>query len=332
MPIMPELSFIPLGLPCYTGNVRHFTIVPFILILASLLGACAPRTAHSPASGPELHTQAVQAPTLELIEGSHITRLDPLGVGATLGLALSVRLQNPNPFPIEIRGLDYRLFFTQRAAPWAREQSRLLLTPGSSQDLVLDVPVSLDEYPDLAQLMSALNEGAPLPFQFEGLMRVHAQGQSIDVRSGARLAGQAQPRQRLVPPILSLRTDVSRLTFLPPSMPVLQVVFTAENPGDVGYFLSGRDLTLFLDGVPFATTDLVLTAVPAKSRTYLELFFYPDTANLTPAARSRLRHLQAGRDMPFEVQGTLMLDVPGIEAHALALVQPFQGVFSQARE
>jgi hypothetical protein len=294
---------------------------------------CTPRGSRPHTQPPALTAQAVQAPTLELLpNGSHITRLDPPGVGATLALTLTVRLQNPNPFPIEIRGLDYRLFFTRNAEPWAREQASLTLTPGSAQEISLEFPVNLEAHPDLAHLMTTLDDSTTLPFQFEGLVRVHALGQHLDMRPGARLAGQAYSRHRVVPPVLSLAAEASQLTFLPPGLPVMQVVLNAENTGDVGYFLSGRDLVLVLDGVPFATTDLVLTAVPARSQAYLALFFYPEVTALTPAARRRLSQLQAGQDAAFELQGTLMLDIPGIEAHALSLVQPLRGVFFQAQE
>src|SRR5690606_22536846 len=124
------------------------------------------------------------------------------------------------------------------------------------------VPVSFDVAAALAGenelLLAAVRAFAdrPMEFRIEGTVRFRTATHSYETRNRMLLEGATLARQTVQAPILRLDEEASRVFMLQPGAPVVQVVLQAANPGDIGYFLLGKDLDLTLGGRPVATEDM----------------------------------------------------------------------------
>jgi hypothetical protein len=131
---------------------------------------------------------------------------------------------------------------------------------------------------------------------------------------------------------------------------VLRVAIQATNPGDVGYFLSGRDVVVAL-GVPRATSEDAVRAVnpaevldllevgrldvaplpvPAGATVRADLLVYVDPTGLSPAALRRLEAVLAGVPTPFSIVGAWAYDVLGVDSFTLDAAPELVGLIGPA--
>ncbi len=97
-------------------------------------------------------------------------------------------------------------------------------------------------------------------------------------------------------------------------MPVAQVVLLANNPGDIGYFLHGKELTLMLGGWPVATEDMSPVPIAAGETARVDLLFYPVTSSLGEESMTALRAAMDGYATLIRLEGDLFMDVLGVDS------------------
>ncbi len=127
--------------------------------------------------------------------------------------------------------------------------------------------------------------------------------------SGATLA-----RQTVQGPVLRLSEADSKVFMLRPDVPVVQLVLQAVNPGDIGYFLYGKDLGLTLGNWPMATEDMSPVPLAAGQSSRIDILFYPNLHELTDDARVALEAALGGYTTLVRLDGELFMDVLGVDS------------------
>jgi hypothetical protein len=97
---------------------------------------------------------------------------------------------------------------------------------------------------------------------------------------------------------------------------VVSLALFATNDGDVGYFLSGRDLVLELNGEIVARIDLGPVPVPAGETGRSDLVFIVDRARLPRAAQEAVDTALAGERADVRLRGSFAYDVLGVDSYA----------------
>lgn len=284
-----------------------------LLLCATLLllsAACAPR-----AELRAVPTGEIAPFTFQPIPGrTRLVRFDPPGAGERLELELAVLGRNPNEFGVRLDRFEYRVLLAGReVARGALEPGRWVTAGGS---VPLRFPVHADlppRRPLLSQVARAFT-GEPLPYRLEGRVRFSAAGFAFDSRDGLLVEGELLPNETVAPPRLRLDDAGTRAFEVRSGVPVIQVAASAENPGEIGYFLSGKDVTLSLAGRTLARLDIVPLPLPAGETRRLELLFYPDPTTLDDAGTRALEAALAGVPTGFSVRGALAMDVLGVES------------------
>src|SRR5690606_33405566 len=193
----------------------------------------------------------------ELVEGrTTIERFDPPGAGDQLELTAGAQLRNPNEFGVWIDAITYTVYLE------GKRVSRGALAPDTYVEPGATVPVRFDVLTSVAGdnelLTAAVHAFAdrPMRFQIDGTVRFRTSTHEYETRNRTLLQGHASARQSVEAPILRVNEAESRVFWVQPGVPVVQVVLQAANPGDVGYFLLGKDLSLSVAGWPMATEDM----------------------------------------------------------------------------
>jgi len=101
---------------------------------------------------------------------------------------------------------------------------------------------------------------------------------------------------------------------LRPDVPVVQLVLQAVNPGDIGYFLYGKDLGLTLGNWPMATEDMSPVPLAAGQSSRIDILFYPNLHELTDDARVALEAALGGYTTLVRLDGELFMDVLGVDS------------------
>ena len=154
----------------------------------------------------------------------------------------------------------------------------------------------------------------PLEFRIEGSIRFSSASYAFESRSKELLAGSTFARRTAQAPLLSLDEQASRVYELSPGVPVAQVVLLASNPGDIGYFLHGKELTLMLGGWPVAVEDMSPVPIAAGDTTRVDLLFYPATSSLNEESSAALRAAMDGYATLMRIEGELFMDVLGVDS------------------
>ena len=253
---------------------------------------------------------------------SRIERFDPPGAGAGLALAVASTARNPNSFPIVLQSVDYRLRVAGEVVAEGYRVLDLLLEAGAEASVLWLLEADLAERRALWSPVVAAFAGTPLPIEIEG--RVVFSSQSYAFTTGTRplLAGGVAARESVAAPRLRLDGVATRLALVRRDAPVVSVAMVAQNPGDVGYFLSGRRLTLELNGVAVATLDLAPTPMPARETARVDLVFLIDAPRLEAPALAALEEALAGRRADVRVLGDFAYDVLGVDSFVVALPEP----------
>lgn len=285
-----------------------------LLVWALLLVSCAPRSQIRSATP----LAEIQPPALTLVSGqTRIERFDPPGAGAGLELNIGSRATNPNGFPIKLTGIDYTVFLVDRAVARGVLEPDLFLDSGASGPLRFSVEADLQGKGDLLRAVVRAFADTPLAFSIEGRMRFESSSYAFSTANRVLLRGDTLARESVAPPQLRLDEAQSEVYLLRPDVPVVRVVITALNPGDIGYFLFGKDLVLSLGGVAVATEDMGPLPVPAGDGSRVDILFYPVVAELTGSGRDALEAALAGIPTALEVDGELFMDVLGVDTFAV---------------
>ncbi len=284
-----------------------------LVAVASLgvLAACAPGTVIKSARP----LGEIKPPVFELIPAkTSIDRFDPPGAGAGLAMTVGTLVHNPNDFPVALSKVDYRVVLHGDRVATGTLEPDLTLPAGGSTPLAIEVHADLSGRSGLLRAVARAFADTPLPFRIEGTMRFVSSSYAFETRNTLLLAGSAFARQTVAPPRLTLDEGATRVFMLRPDVPVIQVVVAATNPGDIGYFLYGKDLSLTLAGEPMARQDMRPVPLAAGQDGRIDLAFYPSLGDLGTAGRNALQAALQGVPTMLQVTGTLDMDVLGVDS------------------
>lgn len=285
-----------------------------ILLLALVLAGCAPGARSGSGRLPDL-----LPPVLSLEPSSAtVSRFDPPGTGASLSVTVPLTVTNPNPFPLQVHGVGY--VYTVGSTPTAEQsgqvETRLMLLPGGSQQVALELPASLQADNRLLSEAAASFQSGGLAWGVSGAVTYsserHPWQSSVQFsRSGRTGAGTG-----VLAPEFSL-ADPASIFSLDGTGAVIRVVLDVNNPGPAGWLLHAKDLMLQLNGEPVAIQDLPPTPVAAGSSARVVLTFSPVSALLSSTVRSGLSDALAGQPATALLSGDIAYDVLGLSSFAL---------------
>lgn len=297
---------------------RYFLLAA---LLPLLLAGCLPaRRSGTPQPGIQ-RTEPIEpiAPLVfEVVPGqTEIVRFDPPGAGASAELTLSAQVHNPNPFGVRLERVAYQVFLAGEAVARGEVAPERFIAAGAQAPLRLNVVASLEGNTELLRGVAQAFTGAPLPFELEGIVVFTSPSHEFSTSRSTLFSGEVRARQVFEPPQLRLDEAASSVFALRPGVPVVRVVVIARNPGEIGYFLSGRDVVLSLGGESVATLDISPVPVPAGQDSRFELLFYPQPPQLGSEAVGLLNAAMAGIPTSLEVRGDFSVDVLGVASYAL---------------
>lgn len=279
-----------------------------------LVAACAPRT-EIRHSEPTLDVEPVR---FELNQGrTSVERFDPPGAGGLLEMRVSTQVRNPNPFGLYLDEVSYTVQLEGKQVARGVLAPNAYLEPGATVPMLFEVSTSLTDEPQLLRAAAGAFAGTPLRFKVEGNVRFRTATHSYETRKRTLLEGGALSRQSVVAPIVRIDERATRAFMLQPGVPVVQVVIDAVNPGEIGYFLAGKELTLALSSWEVARQDMAPVPIPAKGSTRIDMLFYPDADSLPGDARTALDNALLGYTTLLRVQGELFMDVLGVDSFAV---------------
>lgn len=288
-------------------SLRWLLVVGLLAVVA----ACAPRT--------EIRQTQTLGPVLplefELVEGrTSIERFDPPGAGDQLELTAGAQLLNPNEFGVRVDAITYTMFLEGRRVARGALAPDVYLEPGGTAPVRFDVvaPVAGD-----AELLTAAVRAfadRPMRFHIEGTVRFRTSTHEYETRSRTLVQGTLTARQSVEAPVLRMLESESRVFMVQPGVPVIQLVLQAVNPGDVGYFLLGKDLVLSLSGWRMATEDMRPVPLAANQATRIDMLFYPVVSQLPEEAETALQAALLGHTTLLTLEGELFMDVLGVDS------------------
>lgn len=306
------------------------------MALVLLVTACVPRTVNEITDATPLVD--VVAPRFEVDgRGTRIERFDPPGAGAGLQAALAVSVVNPNEFPVVLERVEWTLRLAGRAVASGVLEPALAVAGRGEARLGWLADASLADARELWGPVVGAFAGRPLPFEVEGRLRFVSEVYAFTSGVRTLFAGELSARQTVRAPAVALIDGGHEATAVRPDAPVLRVAVSVTNPGDVGYFVSGRGVRVAL-GVPRSISgdataevtegetidllevgrvDLAPIPVPAGATVRADLLVYVDPSVLPPAALRRLEAALGGVPTPFSVVGEWAYDVLGVDSFAL---------------
>jgi len=290
-----------------------------LAIAAAWLVACAPASVEREGEITSATPLGdVFAPRFQVEEGAtHIERFDPPGAGAGFALAVAATVRNPNAFPVVLQRVEYTLSIAGEAVATGRLEPALELNAGESGALEWTIVADLTERRALWSAVVGAYAGTPLPFEVEGRLVFASQSYVFTTGTRALMAGTALAREAVRSPRLRLDGVASRIALVRSDAPVAVITLVAVNPGDVGYFLSARDVVLELDGSVLATLDLGPVPMPAGETIRTEITFLIDRARLGADAEAALAAVLAGRSGAVRLKGSFVYDVLGVDSFAV---------------
>jgi hypothetical protein len=252
-------------------------------------------------------------------DATHIERFDPPGAGAGFALAVGSDVRNPNAFPVVLQSVEYTLSIAGEPVATGRLEPGLELSAGDSGTLDWTIAADLTERRGLWSAVVGAYAGTPLPFDVEGRLVFASQSYVFTTGTRALMSGTALAREAVRPPRLRLDGVSSRITLVRSDAPVAVLTLVAVNPGDVGYFLSARDVVLELDGFVLASLDLGPVPMPAGETIRTEVTFLIDRSRLDADAEGALASVLAGQRGAVRVKGSFVYDVLGVDSFAVDL-------------
>jgi hypothetical protein len=322
------------------------------LLLTASIAACAPRvvgeiTAVTPVVdvvSPRFTTDPV---------ATRIERFDPPGAGAGLSVTVAATAHNPNPFDMTVERLAYTLDLAGVPVAEGTIEPALFVAGMAEAHLSWTIEASLAEHPSLWRAVVGTYAGEALTFEIRGQMRFLSEVYAFTTGVRPLFGGTLTARETIQPPQLTVVRRAHEVIVVRPDAPSVRVVVEVTNPGDVGYFVSARGLTLGLllprspaeiavagvaaapspgelaEVLTIGTVDLAPLPVPAGATVRTDLLVYLEPAVLSAAARARLDAVVAGDVVPFVIDGWFAYDVLGVDSFLLPRSEPLFGVFGE---
>lgn len=290
--------------------MRRLSAILLLTFLTAWLSGCAP--------GADVRARPTVefAPlTFESVPGrTRLERFDPPGAGSRLELTLAVQAKNPNPFGVRLDRLGYRVVLAGAEVASGAIEPGLFLEAGGTAPLSFPVAADLPANRPLLRAVARAFTGEALPFRLEGAVQFSASGFVFETRDATLVQDGLLPRETVQPPSVVFEADDSEVFEVRDGVPVVQIVATVVNPGEIGYFLSGKDVVLSLGGSPLGRLDIGPVPLPAGGERRLELLFYPEFPLLSEAGRRAIAGALDGIPTGFSVRGELAMDVLGVES------------------
>ena len=284
---------------------------PLLLAVLLLLAACAPRTE---IRRTEQITDIIP-PYFELVPGqTSIERFDPPGAGGGLEMVVGTLVHNPNDFGIRLEAVSYVVFLEDRQMVRGGLSPEIYLEPGATAPVLFNVTTELGNQNELLRAAARAFADRPLEFRIDGTLRFSSASYAFETRNRQLVGGSTLARQSVQAPLLRLDEEDSRVFLLRPGVPVAQVVLNANNPGDIGYFLHGKDLVLTLGGWPIALEDMRPVPIAAGETTRIDILFYPAMQELSDEGLIALTAALGGNTTLLRLEGELFMDVLGVDS------------------
>lgn len=279
--------------------------------VALLVTACAPRTEIRRTE----QIQDILPPVFELVPGqTSIERFDPPGAGAMLEMTVGTLVRNPNQYPVKVESITYDVFLEGVRAVRGAIAPDVYLEPDATAPVSFLVTTDLAGRNELFEAAARAFVDRPLEFSIEGSIRFSSASYAFETRNRQLVAGSTLARQSVQAPLLRLDEEDSRVFLLRPGVPVAQVVLNANNPGDIGYFLHGKDLVLTLGGWPVALEDMRPVPIAAGETTRIDILFYPAMQELSDEGLIALTAALDGSTTLLRLEGELFMDVLGVDS------------------
>ena len=286
------------------------SLVGLVLLAAVLAAACAPAGDIRVAEP----IGQIQAPQFEAVAGrTSIERFDPPGTGTGLELTVGAQLRNPNAFGVTVDRIDYRVVLTDVEVAVGALEGPIYLGPGATAPVQFDIVTDLERRPRLLRAILRAFADEPLPYQIHGRVSFASSSYVFQTRDRLLLEGATLARQTLAQPHLMLDEEASRVYLLRPGVPVVHLVLDVTNPGDIGYFLYGRDLELSLGGAVIGREDLPPAPIPARQSSRIDVLFFPVPQRLEAGGARALDAALAGIPTLVRLDGEMKLDVLGVD-------------------
>lgn len=286
----------------------------YFLLIALVVTGCAPGARSGAGRVPDL-----LPPVLSLQpSAAAVSHFDPPGTGASVTVTVPVTVTNPNPFPLQIHGLGYT--YTVGSTPATEEtgqvETRLMLLPGGSQQVPLELSASLQADNRLLSEAAASFGSGALAWGVSGAVTYSSERHPWQSSVQFSRSGRAGAGSGVLAPEISLAEPASIFS-LDGRSAVIRVVLSVHNPGPAGWLLHAKDLSLHLNGEPVAIQDLPPTPVAAGSDVRVVLTFSPVSALLSSTVRASLSDALAGQPASAVVSGDLAYDVLGLSSFTL---------------
>jgi hypothetical protein len=294
--------------------VHRGTLFAFLLALLSLVAGCVPRSEIRSAQ----RIGEIGSPEFRLVEGqTSVDRFDPPGAGGVVALTVGTAVFNPNAFPVKITSVEYSVFLENRQVARGTAKPEMFLESEGTAPLRFAIETALRDRPRLLREVVGAFTGEPLAFRIEGRLTFNSLAYEFRTNNRVLVEGAMLAREAVAAPLLGLDEEESEAYLLSPEVPVVRLVLNISNPGDIGYFLYGKDLSLTLGGFAIATDDLRPVPVAAGSATRVDIIFYPRRETLSQDARAAVDAALAGIPTTVELTGRLAMDVLGVDAFAV---------------
>lgn len=263
--------------------------------------------------------EPILPPTYELNESqTAIETFDPPGAGSKLRLQIATHARNPNGFAIRIKQINYDIYLNGKKFTGQSLALDQFILANASIPLNFLLHLSLENQLELMTAVAKAFTGLPLTFKIVGETVFTSQSYEFKSRFVTLVEGSTLARESIVVPELKLEASLSSVLLLREDAPVVRVVISATNTGDVGYFLYGKDIALRLSGEVLALQDLSPVPIPAGQDSRFELLFYPSLKDISEQGRLVLEAALATTPTAIALEGTLFIDVLGVDSFELA--------------
>jgi LEA14-like dessication related protein len=258
--------------------------------------------------------QPIEALLLTVVPGQTlIERFDPPGAGSTAKAVIGAQAKNTNSFGVTLTHVDYEVFLLDKSVARGSLRPDVFVAPDSLVPLKFPFSASLEKQTDLIKAVAKSFTGTPLAFRLEGSMTFTSQSYGFTTQKVTLLQGDMLSKQKLEPPQLSLNENASAAYTLREGVPIVRVVMDVTNGGDIGYFIYGKDIELYLGDIKIALQDISPNPIAAGQEGSFEILFYPDLTILEGEALKVLKAALQGIPTSLELKGNLSVDVLGVD-------------------
>lgn len=275
-----------------------------ILALLVLLASCVPGAS------------VVAPPTFHLLS-SALVSLEPPGVGRGAAVVrLELEARNPNPIGLQLAGLDGDFYLNDRRVASSRFPGGVAIPAQGSGRLTLDVEAPLEGAPHLLAQMARLLTGSAVPYRLDGTLAVEVLGTTQRFPSVTVARGELPPPPPLRAPTVRFDAGASGVR-LDGLTAVIDVGLAIDNPLVLGFWASGPQVEIRVDGRPVGRASVPATPVPALGTSRAVVRVEAGIAELGAALMSRLQ--SGGLGLEVGLRGDMAFEIPGVTEIAVDL-------------